>query len=169
MKMFHAFSLSLATILAISASPSLHAQVAPPSSQPDSIAVSISLDKDHVPVGQSPWAIIAVQNLTDHEIEIHDRMVRIRVEGEKGEPPTTLVHRAITGKLLPGDRPMRIDEMAYWTISPGEKSSHKYDVSGFYDIKSPGSYTVYMEVLDPVTHKWLRTKTVKFDIQVPAQ
>jgi hypothetical protein len=40
----------------------------------------------------------------------------------------------------------------------------KFHVSGYYDVSKPGKYSAYVEVMDPTTGKWLRTKTVSFEI-----
>ena len=85
-------ALSSTTIVLIAAtSTTLDAQVAPAASQSPSIVVSIVLEKESVPVGQSPWVVLTVKNLTDHDLPIHDSMMRLHVEGERGERPTTIV------------------------------------------------------------------------------
>jgi hypothetical protein len=168
MSTFHYFALRLATIgMIIITSISVCGQ-APSTASAPSITVSITVDKNTVPTDQSPWTILNVKNLADHEVAIHDYAVRLHVEGKHGEPPTTLIQRMSTGKLQPGDRPLRTDEYVVWTIPPGELSSHKYKLSYFYDLSASGKYTVYLEVMDPVSQKWLRTNTAKFEMQAPA-
>jgi hypothetical protein len=168
MKIFEAFTLRLAAIgIIVLVSISACGQAATAGTV--SIAASITVDKNQVPVGQSPWAILTVKNLSDHEVAIHDYAVRLHVEGEKGEPPTTLVQRMTTGKLQPGERPLRADEYVVWTIPAGESSSHKYKLSYFYDLSASGNYTAYLEVMDPNSQKWLRTNTAKFEVQTQAQ
>jgi hypothetical protein len=141
-----------------------------PSHQSDSITVRLSIEKEKVAIGQSPWAILTVKNLSNHEIPIHDWMYRVHVEGENGEAPTTYVQRAITHRLRPGEASLRGDEQFLWTISPGKSDIHKFKLDYFYDLGALGSYTVYVEVVDPFTkessiQKWLRTNTVKFTMQ----
>jgi hypothetical protein len=136
-------------------------------SQP-AIVASIALDKDRAPVGQSPWAILTVKNLTNHDVVLHDLMIRLHVEDEKGERPMTRVQRNITHKLLPGEAPLP-GVGGIWAIASGETSSHKYELSYFYDLSVPGKYTVYVDVVDPSSRQPLRTNTVRFEMVVPAQ
>ncbi len=143
-----------------------------PPPQSDLITVKLSIEKEQVVIGQSPWAILTVRNLSDHEISIHDDMYRVHVEREREEPPTTQVQRQITGRLRPGEAPLRTDENFLWTISPGKSDVRKFKLAYFYDLGVPGKYTVYAEVIDPSTQKlptqkWLRTNTVQFTIQAP--
>jgi hypothetical protein len=143
-------------------------QTRPP--QSDSIAVNLSIDKEQVAIGQSPWAILRVRNLSNHEMPIHDWMYRAHLEGEKDEPPTTKVQRQITGRLRPGEVPLRTDEYVVWTISPGKSDIRKFQLDYLYDLSVPGKYVVYVEVMDPSTlksstPKWLRTNTVEFTMQ----
>jgi hypothetical protein len=138
----------------------------------DSITVNLSLDKKQVAIGQSPYAILTLKNLSDHEIPIHAWMYRVRVDGENGEAPTTYVQRAITGKLRPGEPGLRADENYIWTIPPGESSVHKFQLTYLYDLSVPGKYTAYLEVMDPSTlkssePKWLRTNVAQFTMQAP--
>jgi hypothetical protein len=140
-------------------------QTSPP--QSDSITVSLSMEKEQVAKGPSPWAILTVRNLSNHELPIHDWMYRLHVEGEKGEPPTTQVQRQITGRLQPGEAALRGDEYVVWEISPGKSDIRKVQLGYLYDLSAPGKYTVYAEVMDPSTQKsstpkWLRTNTVQF-------
>lgn len=143
-------------------------QTTPP--QSDSIAVNLSIEKEQVAIGQSPWAILTVKNLSNHEIPLHGWMCRAHVEGEKGEPSTTYVQRAITHRLRPGEADLRGDEYFIPLISPGESYIQKYQLVYLYDLGVPGKYTVYVEVMDPSTQKsstpkWLRTNTVQFTMQ----
>lgn len=171
MKVSQSFALRLATIVLLAVhSISSYGQTESSKAQSPGIAVRIAMDRDHVPIDQiakEPWAILTVKNLSDHIVSLHDLMVRIHVLGEKGERPMTRVQRTLTGKFLPGEAPLRVDENALWTITPGVASSHRYEVSYFYNIGEPDKYRVYMEVVDPTTRKRLRTKTVTFEIVAP--
>jgi hypothetical protein len=163
-------SIGLISVCNIFLSARAASQTTPP--EADLIAVNLSIEKKQVAIGQSPWAILTVKNLSDHEIPIHDRMRRVHVEGEKGEAPTTYVQRAITHRLRPGEADIRGDEQFLWTISPGKSDINKYKLDYFYDLSAPGRYTVYVEVMDPSTQKsstpnWLRTNTVEFTMQAP--
>jgi hypothetical protein len=143
-------------------------QTSPP--QSDSITINLSIEKGQVAIGQSPWAILTVKNLSNHEVAIHEYMYRVHVEGEREEPPTTRVQRQITGRLRPGEAPLSADEHFLWTISPGKSDIRKFQLAYFYDLRVPGKYTVYAEVMNPSTQKsstqkWLRTNTVQFTMQ----
>lgn len=139
--------------------------VGPMPGHPASIAVSMTMDKDHVRVGQSPWAILTVKNLTDQVLEINDNTYRVYVEGDKGEPPTTLVQRMMTGRLRPGDVPLRADQQSVWTISPGESGIQRFQLDYLYDLSAPGRYSVYGEVKDWSSGEWTRTNTAEFEMQ----
>jgi hypothetical protein len=136
------------------------------------IAVSIGLPQKQIPAGQKPWAFLTVENLGGN-VTIAFPRDRVHVEGEAGEPPTTLYQRQVTQTLQPGEPQLRMGgfEPEIW---PTFSSDRKYDLSGFYDLSKPGKYTVYIEVLDvsaPETKHgtglWVRSKTVPFEIQAP--
>ncbi len=55
--------------------------------------------------------------------------------------------------------------MSLWTIAPGESGVRKFQLAYLYDLSSPGKYKVYAEVVDPMTRKRLRTKTVTFEME----
>jgi hypothetical protein len=110
-----------------------------------------------------------VKNLTDESIIIHNYMYRVYVEGDKGEPPTTLFQRQMTWRLKPGDVSLPTDEHAVWNIAPERSDDMKFQLAYLYDLSVPGEYSVYAEVVDPSSQKWLRTNTVKFKVQAPTQ
>jgi hypothetical protein len=143
---------------------SLDAQPVAPANQADSITVSIALDKDQFPVGQSPWVLVTMKNLTDHDLPFHFDTIRLHIEGGNGEPPTKLRQRIATGKLHPGETPLMEDGNAEMFIPAGKPRIQKIDVIYFYDLSVPGKYSVYADVRDPMSRKWLRTKTVQFEI-----
>jgi hypothetical protein len=131
----------------------------------DSLAVWIEMQKGRVSIGQEPLAILTMKNMIDHAVRIHEYMYRAHVDGKDGEAPTTLVQRSITHRLLPGEAELRSDEMSGpYTIWPDESLVRKFQLSYLYDLRAPGKYTVYGEVMDPVSHQWLRTKPVAFEI-----
>jgi hypothetical protein len=165
---FRVIVLALTTIVVITTkTTAVEAQCAPVSTQSASITISLAVDKDRIPLGQSPWAILTIKNLTGHELDIHDDTVRVHVEDEKGERPTTPVQRSITGKVRAGDPFIPGDEQWLWSIAPGASSQHKYLLSFFYDLSAPGNHTVYIDILDPMSHRWMRTNTAKFKMEAP--
>lgn len=70
----------------------------------------------------------------------------------------------MTGRLRPGEAPLRAGENALWTIAPGRSGVHKFQLAYLYDLNTAGKYTVYAEIHDPSSKKWLRTNTVKFEV-----
>ncbi len=135
-------------------------------SRAPAIEVSMRLQKDKVPVGQSPWAALRVENLTDREITIDQ--ADPHVEGDKGELPMKPNARIITDRLQPRIPRLRTVVYVPWTIPARDSSIHKYQLAYFFDLSHPGQYTVYMEVMDPSSHKWLRTNSTKFEMQPPS-
>ena len=171
MKHFHPVVVNLAVVILLigSCSISLDAQDVSSASQSDSISVSIALENDHVPVGKSPLIFLTVKNLTDREAPLHTsvHLYRVHVQGPKGEPPTTLLQRRITGKLLPGESIGRGDEVVF-PIPPGESRVKEFELARYHDLSVLGAYTVYIEVYDE-SGKWLRTNTAQFEIVAPTQ
>jgi len=48
------------------------------------------------------------------------------------------------------------------SIPVGKSDVHKFDLSAFYDFKTPDKYAVYLEVRDEFSDTWVRTNTVQF-------
>ena len=135
-------------------------------SKAPAIEVSMRLEKDKVPVGQSPWADLRVENLTDREITINQ--ADPHVEGDKGELPMKPNARIVTDRLQPRIPRLRTVVYVPWIIPAQDSSIHKYQLAYFFDLSLPGQYTVYMEVMDPSSHKWVRTNSTKFEMQSPS-
>jgi hypothetical protein len=147
----------------------LGGQTVAPVSQADSITVSMTLDKDHFPIGQSPLVSLRLNNQTDRDLHLHGNRLQLHIEGENGEPPTTLRQRMDTGKLLPGEARMREDEYSPEIIPAGGSETLTIYVKYLYDLSALGKYTVYVDVKDPLSGKWIRTKTLQFEIVAPTQ
>lgn len=145
---------------------SLEAQTTAASQAP-AIAVSITLQKDKISLGQSPWALLAVKNLTDEWVTIDDYATRPHVQGEKGELFMRPEASIITEKLQPRMPRLRTVIYVPWTIAPKETSTHKWQLAYFFDLSHPGQYTVYVDVMDPSSHKLLHTNSAKFEMQSP--
>jgi len=171
MKHVYPVVVNLATVVLLMGaySISLDAQDVPAASQSDSISVSIALENDHVPVGKSPLVFLTVKNLTDRDVPLHTsvHMYRVHVQGPKGEPPTTLLQRRTTGKLLPGESIGRGDEVVF-PIPPGESKVKEFELAKYHGLNVLGTYAVYIEVYAE-SGKWLRTNTAKFELQAPTQ
>jgi hypothetical protein len=135
------------------------------------IAVSIALPQKQIPAGQTPWAFLTVENLGGN-VTIAFPQDHVHVEGEAGEPPTTLYQRQVTQTLRPGEPQLRMGgfEPEIW---PTFSSDRKYDLSQYYDLSKPGKYTVYIEVIDLSASKgyavWVRSKTAQFEMLAPNQ
>jgi hypothetical protein len=164
---FRALALSAAVILGVAAqSICVAAQPASPASQTDSISLSTVLDKDHFPSGQSPRVIVTMNSLLpERDLYFHGNWYQVHIEGEYGEPPTTLRQRMTTGKLLPGEAPLREDENAETVIRLGGSITHTFLVEYFYDLSAPGKYSAYVDIRDPVSGEWHPTKTLHFVIE----
>ena len=70
--------------------------------------------------------------------------------------------------------PLRSDDMVgpeiVWPEGyAGDSFVHKFELTYLYDLSAPGEYTAYAEVMDPSSHRWLRTKTVTFEMMAPAE
>ena len=124
------------------------------------IALSIAISKDHIPVGQKPWVWLTIENLTNEELAYpHDQLY---VQGENEEPLATPWQRQRkSGQLIGGgSAPL---------IQPGDSFTMRYDLSAFYDLRKPGKYTVYIEVLAAFhatgwKGDWMRSSIAHFEI-----
>jgi hypothetical protein len=133
-------------------------------SKAPAIEVSMGLQKDKVPVGQSPWVNLRVENLTDREITMSEAVPH--VEGDEGELPMKPNTEIITDRPQPRPR-LRTAVYVAWTIAPKDSSIHQYQLAHFFNLSRPGQYTVHMEVADPSSQKLLRTNSAKFEMQSP--
>jgi hypothetical protein len=135
------------------------------------MVLSLAVPKENISEGQTPWVFLTVKNLSQDGMPFPQD--RVHVEGEKGEPPTTLFQRQLTHKLLPGEQEVR--DTGYGPfIEPGASFTRKYDLTKLYDLSSPGKYSVYVDVLDHSASKnnagvWVRSNTAKFEITPSAQ
>jgi hypothetical protein len=161
-----AMSISVGAQTARAASPSVASRSA-------TISLSIAVPIKHIPLGQKPWVSLTVKNLGSEEINCP--WDRIYVEGPKGEPPTTLIQRQITDRLKPGEPVLALNGYVP-SIAPGDSFTMKYDLSGYYDLKEPGKYTVYIEVVDKLAAKaktktdndyWVRSPVATFEVEAP--
>ena len=133
------------------------------------IALSIAMPQTDIPVGQTPWVLLTVKNLSGEEIAFPQD--RVYVEGENGGPPTTLRQRQLMHRPRPGEPELAAGGFEP-TIAPGNSFTRKYDLSKLYDLTKPGKYSVYIEVLDAFHSTgwkggWMRSPTAHFEIQAP--
>ena len=137
------------------------------------LSLRIVVPVEHIPMGQTPWVSLTVKNLSSNEIAYPDD--RVYVEAEKGEPPTTLHQRQVTHRPRPGEPAIKPTGFRP-VIEPGGSYTMKYNLSGFYDFKQSGRYTVYIEVLDTLAPEaktgdgsWVRSPVATFEVQAPTQ
>ncbi|GGA73516.1 hypothetical protein GCM10011507_26380 [Edaphobacter acidisoli] len=155
----------------------LGAQSAPTTSQLDSVSIQVSMQKSSYAIGEKPIAILEIKNSGSKAIWYSNerRLERILITGKAGNPPKTELYRHLLGDFRRGDGPaLPSGPVAGRSIAPGSVDSQKYDLSYFYVLNTPGNYSVYLEIYDPTGPKngsghWLRTNTVKFEIQAPSQ
>ena len=175
---FRTLVLSMTSIAALAAlSITLHAQAVTPPSQGPSISVSLALAKNQVFVGESPQAVVTMRNISQQEkcFRTDDSLYRIHVEGKNGVPPETEFQRQRQGEVHPGNQSASQDSSARCLmIEPGDWFHLTYDLGMFYDLREPGTYTVYLDILDESKDKlgtgvWLRTNTAQFEVQTPAK
>jgi hypothetical protein len=143
-------------------------------SNSDALAVSLKMQAEQVQVGQMPLAILTVYNISDQPVTIRDTMDRVYVYGKHGEAPTTLVQRNLTDRLRPGDVSLLhgpdVGPSIVWPAGgAGDSFVRKFQLAYLYDLSAPGRYTAYAEVMDPSSHRWLRTKTVTFEMTARAE
>lgn len=136
-----------------------------------SLALSVALPQRQVPAGKAPTVQLTVRNLTNEDVPFPETYVH--VEGANGEPPTTLRQRQLTHRLKPGEPALMAGGFEP-LIGAGASSTRKYDLGKLYDLIKPGKYSVYIEALDVAASKdnagvWVRSNTVDFEIQAPAQ
>lgn len=175
---FRRHTLSVTTIVAVAfLFTSVDAQTAPPSSQGLSITVTLALEKDHVPLGQKPRAVLTIKNISQQGVcfSTASRLYRVHIQGQDGEPPETVWQRHRHGEFRLGDGPELMDgPVVCQYIAPGASDVHIYDLTMFYNLSVPAKYAVYMEIRDEPKGPagpsvWLRTNTAQFEIQQPPQ
>ncbi|HWZ50792.1 MAG TPA: hypothetical protein VNW54_04945 [Granulicella sp.] len=140
------------------------------------MAVSLAPEKDRFPVGQKPRVFLAIKNLTELRFEVStDNPMRVCVKGKDGDPPETDYQRHLHGDFRAGDGPDLLPgPVVRNAILPWYPTILKIDLSAYYDLSVPGTYTVYTEFMDQTRSRvgegsWIRTNTAKFEIQGPAR
>jgi hypothetical protein len=153
------------------------AQSAPAVSQADLVSLHVSLQKSSYAIGEKPIAVLAIKNISSNAIWFSDNpyLERIHVTRKDGEPPKTELHRHLLGDFRPGDGPGLLSgPVAGRSIAPGSLYSQKCDLTGYFDLSTPGDYSVYLEIYDPRgpndgSSLWLRTNTAYFEMEAPPQ
>ncbi len=144
----------------------LNGQEVIPAHKSNTLYLTVAMEKEKLHVGQPPRVLLTAKNLTDHLVRVPGdgcgSYVRVWVQGEHGEPPTTLREREATGRLLPGEASLPCGSNANAPLAPGESATRTFLLEYLYDIHEPGTYKVYLDV--PSAEGSLRTDTVTFEV-----
>jgi hypothetical protein len=143
----------------------LDGQEAIPAHKSNTFRLTIAMEKERVPVGESPKALLTVKNLTDHVIQLWSCAAPptlVWIQGEHGEPPTTAWGRGAMGRLLPGEPELMCTLNLPFPLAPGDTTTHGFILDAFYDLHEPGKYKVYLDF--PSEEGLLRTDTVTFEV-----
>jgi hypothetical protein len=178
MPTFRNFSFLTLAIMVASGYPTLlRAQSAAAASRKDSISLHISLTKNNYAVGDKPTVVMTVKNIRTNQICLSTAspLYRIYVTSKDGEARKTELHRHMLGDFRAGDSPTPAGgSVVCRSIEPGSVDSLTYDLTAYYDLGTPGDYSVYLEIYapdDPANRSghWLRTNIVNFKVQAQAQ
>jgi hypothetical protein len=123
------------------------------------------MKQPEIPARQAPWLIISVKILADNP-RYGDEFLP-HVEGEKGEMPRTMYHRQ--RRHEPGLPELAAGSPMGWVpreVKAGETDIRRLDLTKYYDLSSPGKYSVYVEYPDE-SGKWQHTNTVQFTMLAP--
>ena len=80
-------------------------------------------------------------------------------------------HSATDDRHTPAGRCAPVSHLKRWSSdsTADRPSILKFELGYLYDLSAAGKYTVYAEVMDPSSHRWLRTQTVNFEMTTAAQ
>ncbi|MBB6146197.1 hypothetical protein HNQ77_004169 [Silvibacterium bohemicum] len=159
----------------IGAQTSSKAQTAPASNQSDSVSVHVSLQKNTYAIGEKPIVVMTVKNISENEVwfSTASYLYRIHLTTKNGEPPKTELYRHMLGDFRPGDGPALLEgPVVGRKIFPDSETAQKYDLAYFYDLSTPGDYSVSMELCDPSSppngpERWIKTNIAHFEIKAP--
>lgn len=169
----------VAAIMATAAGPiPLGAQSASGANQPDSISIHISLQENSYAVKDKPIMVLAIRNVSSSDVwfSTEHHLCRIYLTSKTGDLPKTEFYRHLLGDRRPGESSIGLlgGSVISRRIASGAVDSQKCDLSAYYDLSTPGDYSVCLEIYDPAGpsdgsgHR-LRTNTAKFEIQAPTQ
>ncbi len=124
------------------------------------IAISLSVATEHPKDPTEAKAILTILNV-GHGIvvETSDNAVyRLHLDGPKGEPLKTPWY----SKLLAGELPTTLGAFTR-DVAPGSSVTRTFILSACYDLTTPGTYTVYVDVHDS-SGAWVETNKASFHI-----
>lgn len=124
------------------------------------IAVSLSVATESPKVPREANAILTITNVSsDIVTETSDLdAYHLHLTGPKGEPPKTPWY----SKLLAGELPTTLAAVTR-LVAPGSSVNRTFNLSAFYDLTTPGIYTVNVDVREP-SGAWVETNEATFHI-----
>jgi hypothetical protein len=177
--MWIARTLTLSSIVVFAATSFLRSQTLSPTASNPPFVLILSPTKSHFWVREKPTAILQIASsadsttIADREIALGCPPSQDRVHIEKdgnGEPAKTEYYRHLLGDFRKGDGPDKSSGSCFSTpLQAGAILRWTYDLSRYYDLHMPGSYSVYIEFFDYDTKNktgaWIRSNTARFDVQ----
>ena len=141
-------------------------------SQP-SFSLSLTATLLGVHTGESLIVAISLTNITDGAIGVREDIshkgeftyrVFANVEHQK-KAPTTAYYRALWGGPLPEDPQVSVDSsFVTRRVQPGKSLVNNVDVTSLYDITHPGTYTIWVERTDRVSHILVKSNTISVTV-----
>lgn len=138
-----------------------------------SFSLSLTAALLSVHVGESLIVAISLTNITDSTTGVREDIshkgeftyrVFAYAENQK-KAPTTAYSRALWGGSLPDDPPVSADSsFVTRRIQPGKSLVNNVDVTSLYDLTHPGTYTIWVERTDRVSHMLVKSNTVNISM-----
>lgn len=124
------------------------------------IAVRLSVSTEHPKDPTEAKAILTITNVGRVVVvETSDNAAyHLHLIGPNGEPPKTPWY----SKLLAGELPTTLATVTR-DVTPGSSVNRTFILSACYDLTTPGTYTVYMDVHDS-SGAWVKTNKTTFQI-----
>ena len=124
------------------------------------IAVRLSVASEHPKDPSEAKAVLTIMNVGHgNVVETSDNAVyRLHLDGPKGEPLKTPWY----SKLLAGELPTTLGTVTR-DVAPGSSVTRTFILSACYDLTTPGTYTVYVDVHD-ISGSWVKTNKATFEI-----
>jgi hypothetical protein len=124
------------------------------------IAVRVSMATEHPMDPTEAKAVLTIMNVGHGTVvETSDNAVyRLHLDGPKGEPSKTPWYT----KLLANELPTTLGAVTR-DVAPGSSVTRTFRLSACYDLTTPGTYTVYVDVHDS-SGAWVETNKASFQI-----
>lgn len=149
----------------------------------DSPTTKVDLPAKQIPArsGAPVWVEVTMTNQSDHAISFwkntNTNAYPIEVSDEAGKPlrdkrpgfrngrfdPKLLDPKHADAKLVDSGELIRMlsGSLVCVTLKPGEKVVERVDVSKFYDMNSPGTYSIAVQEIGPAKMGGVRSSSVK--------